>query len=78
MYGNQKLSLWISIIQSMMDWSPPLICDKIWCCLVIKSKEVVISIHFLLWGVWALCCLTNNHCHIPWEGGVKSLWVFKF
>ncbi len=52
--------------------------DEIWCCLVIKSKEVVISIHFLLRGVCALCYLTSNHCHIPWEGGVKPLWVFKF
>jgi len=26
---------------------------------------------------WALCCLTSNDCHIPWEGGVKPLWVFE-
>ncbi len=27
--------------------------------------------------MWALCCLTNNHCHMPWERKVKPLWVFE-
>jgi hypothetical protein len=27
--------------------------------------------------VLALCYLRSNDCHIPWEGGVKPLWVFE-
>jgi len=48
-----------------MDWSPPLIWQQNLVMLGNKKTNLAVSIHFFLWGVWALCCLIRNHCHIP-------------
>jgi hypothetical protein len=42
-----------------------------------KNWSMYSKIIFSLEVCWALCYLTSNDCHIPWEGGVKSLWVFE-
>jgi hypothetical protein len=44
-------------------------------CLVIKKRPCNLN---SLWGMWAFYCLTNNHCHIPWDGGVKFDLIVKY
>ncbi len=50
--------LWMSIVRLTVDWFPALIW---WQNLVLPCNKMYtlhVNIHFLLWGVRALCCLT--------------------
>ncbi len=75
--------LWIWVVQLIVDWSPPLIWlwNLIWwqnlVCMVIKCKPCM-SILISPLRCVDLVLFNTNNCHIPWEGGVKPLWVFEF
>jgi hypothetical protein len=44
---------------------------------VIKKYTLQFELTFSF-EVGVFCVFNTNHCHIPWEGRVKYLWLFEF